>query len=249
MKTAAFLLLILFNIAGAQVGQEGAAQERKAALIGTWRFDDGRLLQFMPDRAGSIWTNGNKPIKGKWEEDPFTEQIKRFAVTWENGQVYDVEVSPDGSVMRGNKKSGDDPISGQRVKEIRVFMWANDLGTLWVNGEKMMSAGIRKTEEGRIYVRPGDVITINLANRSGVMQLGFEAFNGSDKFLSVGDFHYTEAPEIDWQKNSKFELGYRSPLMQAKRDFVIGPVKNPIIASPQKQDEKFKKIHLKHVVR
>lgn len=218
-------------------------------LVGGWRFDDNRHLKFDPDKTAFIWTWGQQPMKGKWEEDPFTDQIKRFSVTWSNGQAYDIEISPDGSTMRGKRKTGEDPITAKRVEELKVFLWANDLASVSVNGTQIMSAGIKKVEEGYLWIRSGDVITVNLANKGGVMELGFEAFKGTKKFLTAGELYYTEAPEIDWQKTPKLAMGYRRPLAPAKRGFVIGPVKDAAVAIPQKQDENYRKLHFKYVVK
>jgi hypothetical protein len=218
-------------------------------LLGAWRLDDGRTMKFKEDKTCAIWTKDGNFIHGKWEEDPFTEAIKRYAVAWKNDQVYDVEVAPGGSALRGTRKVQGDRNTATRVDELKVFMWGNDIATLWVNGIHVLSAGLKNVKEGRIFVKSGDVITINLANKTGVMQLGFEAFNGVDKVLSAGELYYTEVPEIDWQTTPRMAMGYRRPLAQMKRNFVIGPVKDPMIASPQKRDEKYKKLHFKYVVK
>lgn len=219
--------------------------------IGSWRLDDGRTMKFRENKTAALWVDGGEFLEGRWEEDPFPEKFRRFAVDWSNGQSYEIEVSPDGKSLRGTKKIKSPPsevVTASRVEEVSVTLWCDDWGVLFVNGRKAMEAGI-KAESGRIFVKSGDVVTIELTNTRGLMQLGLECFNGKDRILTAGEMFYTHKPEKGWNTNQKFEFGYRRPLTEVKRGMTMGEVENPTVAIRQREDEKYQKLYFKYVIR
>ncbi|MBX3742813.1 MAG: hypothetical protein KF712_17650 [Akkermansiaceae bacterium] len=161
-------------------------------------------------------------------------------------------MSPDGSALRAKRSvsvPGAPPINGERVTEVAIALWCDDWGVMAVNGKVILQAGFQKPEAARMFVKSGDVITIEMTNNGGPMQLGFESFAGKQKFLTAQEFSYTHKPEKDWKTIPKFELGYRRPLWQVKRGMIIGDVENPTIALRQKEDEKYQKLYFKYVIR
>jgi hypothetical protein len=242
MKSVTLIAVLLF-----QAVLPLHSQPKVESVSPVWRLQDGRYLKFKENQLAAIFEEGKKPLEGKFEGDPFSERIKKYFIQWDNGQTYDLEIAPDGSALRGKNKTGD-AITGDRVKELSVQMWCYDFGTVWVNGNPAMSGKYPNVESGRIFVRSGDVVTAEVSNKGGVLEFGFEAFNGNKPTLSAKDFSYSKAPDPDWKTNPNM-FGFRSPLEKMKREFPLGSVANPIFATPQKEDEGFKKIHFKCVIR
>lgn len=224
-----------------------------AQFMGCWRMDDQRILKADSDNKALLFNSDGSITIGKWEADPFSESIKRFAVAWDTGQIFDVEVSLDGNNARGKRKNSANDFKPDftaiRVNEVTVNLWCDDSGALFVNGKKAMEASFKKAETGRIFVKSGDVITIEMGNKVGPMQLGLECFNGKQKILTASELFYTHKPEKGWNTQQKFEFGYRRPLTEAKRGMTLGEVENPTIAIRQREDEKYQTLYFKYVVR
>jgi len=250
MHSLPLSLAVLFAIPAALHAQAtppaGAAAD---PVLTTFRLEDGRYVKFRNDRTVTIWTNAGSDLRdlmdGKWEGDPFSEGIRIYRVTWANGGTWDVELARDASAIRTTNQTGEKK-TAHRTDELTTYIRTNDRGMVYVNGTAM----IPLPKDGgaqRLFIRSGDIVTVELKKRDPLIRFALEVFRGNSSIISAKDFLYTSAPDPDW-KTTTSTSGYRPVDTSKLRDQALGNISAPLAATPKGSDEKFDRLYFKYVV-
>ncbi|WAC19747.1 hypothetical protein OVA24_21240 [Luteolibacter sp. SL250] len=243
-----FLILSWFFAGQLQVLH---AQPKPAAddpATGMWRVDDGRDLGINADGTATLRFPGKYVLRGKWEHDPFSERFRRYVIKWEIDQVFDFEMASDRSAIRGKKKDGT-PFTASRLDALTIYVLADDMARVCLNGAPVVTATLPNVASGRAYAKKGDILTVELTNKRGDVAFALEAFRGNERTIEAGGFLYTIAAAPDWMTSPDL-FGYRSPVLKTLKNHPIVNVREPRQAHPQAEDDgKAKKFYFKHVIR
>ena len=219
-------------------------------IVGQWRWFNGYTVEC---RAGGVAETiasetGAPKLEGKWDRDPFDESRPRYMITWSNGKYQDDFVlSNDLSLIKGKTKDGRE-ISAAKVKEHTLYIWCNDFGDVSINGRTVLKAAkFGEIYTSRLFLKKGDVVAVELTNRTGEISMILELLRDGTSIASAANFCYKIQPPDDWKASPEI-FGYRFPLIAAGSSLVMGNVKNPKKIIPQKEDGYPKKLYLKYVI-
>ncbi|WAC21475.1 hypothetical protein OVA24_08755 [Luteolibacter sp. SL250] len=218
-------------------------------VLTTFRLDDGRFVKFRNDRTVTVWRNDGGDLRdlldGKWEADPFSEGVRVYRLTWSNGGTWDMELARDASMIRATTQTGEKR-NAHRTDELVTYIRTDDEGMLHVNGTPMIPLP-KDGKATRVFIRSGDIITVELKKRGPAARFALEIFRDNRSIISAKDFVYTSAPDPDWKVTANTN-GYRPVDTSKLRDFALGNVISPLAATPKGSDEKFSRLFFKYIV-
>jgi len=245
MKAFLLSLAVLLAIPAASHAQAPATAAAADPVVGVWTMPDKRMVKFREDKTATTWIGGTDYMAGKWESDPFAEVIRRYAVSWNSGHKWEVELAKDGSTIRVTTSKGD-KVLAVPVESMTVCLISDDLGGLSVNGVRVVE--VPGEGKGKLVpIGSGDILTVTLQRRAGDVRFGLEIFRGNQSIISAKDFVYSTAPDPDWEKTTGTS-GFRPVDTVTLRGTALGNVTSPLAAKTKGSDEKFDRVYFKYVV-